>query len=301
MSTSVEFNQTLEESAMAKFTDPDLLEAFKCARMCLGEDRDRMLMRIAGTVMIKDESAARQFIAEISDPAYKLPVLTRLCEQTLQPEDIQNALRTVNSCSLEDRPDWSAVLRVISLCAIQDWTGAREAYPYIEDYLSYTRALILIARLTDSPEDKAVLKIATDFIQEKLTGGDVGCVMETIGGELIYIAGSTQPYWLAELEWHRKSRTARLARLIDLAVPDFVICTEICMIAETGLVEEALQAFKGRESSLEGGEDQYNHSFAIGYAIQNNLTQAREYAEKIRDPAQRALAFAHLFRTRQYN
>jgi len=125
--------------------------------------------------------------------------------------------------------------------------------------------------------------------------------METVGSELIHIAESAQPVWLAKLEWLRKSRTARLARLIDLVAPNMVICSEICMIAETGLIEEALQAFKGREICPQGGEDQYNSSFAIGYAIKNNLVLAREYAEKVRDPAKRALAFAHLFWTKQYN
>ncbi len=281
------------------WTDSDIQEAVKCARTCAGsDDHDGTFQRMAAEVLPKDVDLARILISEIDNPEFKIEIQRDLCLYTFDPKDVQGLGAVIGS--LKSPGVWPWVYRALWFFADGQLSKSRAVCQEIDDLVLLVQLRIFFARHTKSTEDQLLLDQTTRKLQA-VADESTKELGEHIGHEFLFIAKSTAPYWVARLEWLKVSRKARLKRLINVGMPEMIICNELYMIASTGEIEFALDAARQNKLALDTENDDYNRSFSIGYSLRCQTGKARELAEKIQGPQERALAFVHLYLARLNN
>lgn len=275
-------------------TDPDLLEALIYALACQGEERDKALKDIVLTIFKHDSSTARRVMMEIS-PANRVFAWLPVCQSTMDAADIDAGMNSVSlyvpPTPVEDDDDLVSItsdelrifFQVLKACVHRNWPAAREIASGLDHDLLYLDALTVIARVSRLPEDESAMNQLEAEIEadpEALTAMLMGSVSSF----------SVPPPDRAYL---RKTRSDRLKRLITLNAPPVIISNVICTLAEAGGVDEALRA--AAEVEMEGVEDLYPQSLAIGYAVNGDLPNARKYAAQLTSPVLRSRAFIQIY------
>lgn len=280
--------------------DPDLTESISSAERCPASDRPRVFQEISDAIAQRSPDTARELLLKAGSFGSPMEHWWNLCTQTMSQEDVALALKTADMTERTKElaiptHEWKNIFMALRACIFREWELARLYCTLIAEPLYLAQVHNLIACQTGSTEDlRRVRKLANRFkrLSKEPDGQEY-----SILADLIFPTLTTPSEFMAcyHLELRSSRSTARLQKLIDKKMIRCLIDREVGYLVALGLTEIGHEAWGPQELWRADDQELFNFCFAQGYGASAVPSLAREYAVKLRDPAHRAIAFAHVF------